>query len=52
MTIIYLTDSDEEAIVDFVKDLDGFYDNTHEKFKTRPGRTAYRKDSKAATSSQ
>ena len=35
MTNIYLTDLDEEAIVDFVKDHDKIYEKTHEKFKDK-----------------
>ena len=33
MTNIYLMDSDEEAIEDFVKDHEELYDNTNEHFK-------------------
>ena len=32
---IFLTDSDEEAIVDFVKDHEELYNKTHEKFKDK-----------------
>ena len=35
MTNIYLTNSDEEAIVDFVKDKEEFYDKTNEHFKDK-----------------
>ena len=35
MTNIYLTDSDEEAIVDFVKDHKEFYDKINEHFKDK-----------------
>ena len=35
MTNIYLTDSDEEAIVDFVTDHDELYDKTNEHFKEK-----------------
>ena len=35
MTNIYLTDSDEEAIVDFVKDHVDLYDKTNEHFKDK-----------------
>ena len=33
MTNIYLSDSDDEAIVDFVKDQEELYDKTNEHFK-------------------
>ena len=32
---MYLTDSDEEGIVDFVKDHEELYDKTHQKFKDK-----------------
>ena len=35
MTNIYLTDSDEEAIVDLVKDHEELYDKTNEHFKDK-----------------
>ena len=35
MTSIYLTDSDEEAIVDFVKDHEELYDKTNDHFKDK-----------------
>ena len=35
MTNIYHTDSDEEAIVDFVKDNEELYDKTNEYFKDK-----------------
>ena len=35
MTNIYLTDSDEETIVDFVKDHEELYDKTYERFKDK-----------------
>ena len=35
MTNIYLTDSDEEVIVDFVKDHEELYDKTNEHFKDK-----------------
>ena len=35
MTSIYLTDSDEEAIVDFVKDHQELYDMTNKHFKDK-----------------
>ena len=35
MTNIYLPDSDEEAIVDFVKDNEELYDKTSEHFKDK-----------------
>ena len=35
MTNIYLTDSDEDAIVDFVKDHEELYDKTSEHFKDK-----------------
>ena len=35
MTNIYLTDSDEEAIVDLVKEHDELYDKTNEHFKDK-----------------
>ena len=35
MTNIYVTDSDEEAIVDFVKDHEELYDKTSEHFKDK-----------------
>ena len=35
MTNIYLTDSDKEAIVDFVKDHKELYDKTNEHFKDK-----------------
>ena len=35
MRNIYLTDSDEAAIVDFVEDHEELYDKTHEKFKEK-----------------
>ena len=35
MTNIYLTDSDDEAIVDFVKDHEELYDKTNEHFKDK-----------------
>ena len=31
----YLTDSDKDGIVDFVKDHEELYDKTHEKFKDK-----------------
>ena len=39
MTNIYLTDSDQEAIMDFVKDQEELYDKTNEHFmdKARKG---------------
>ena len=51
MTNIYLTDSDEEAFVDFVKNHEELYDKTNEQFKDK-ARTACGKDLQAATSSQ
>ena len=47
MTNIYKTDTDEEAIVDFVKDNEELYDKTHEKFNDK-----VRKDLPAAAISQ
>ena len=35
MMNIYLTDSHEEAMVDFVKDHENLYDKTHEKFQDK-----------------
>ena len=35
MTNIYLTDSNEEAIVDFVKDHEELYDKTNEHFQDK-----------------
>ena len=35
MTNIYLTDSDEDVIVDFVKDHKEFYNKTNEHFKDK-----------------
>ena len=35
MTNIYFTDSDEEAIVDFVKDHKELYDKTNDHFKDK-----------------
>ena len=35
VTNIYLTDSDEEAIMDFVKDHEELYNNTNEHFKDK-----------------
>ena len=35
MTNIYLTDSEEEAIVDFVKDHEELCNKTHKKFKDK-----------------
>ena len=35
MTNIYLTDSDEEAIVDFVKDHEQLYNKTNDHFKDK-----------------
>ena len=35
MTNIYLTDSDKEAIVDFVKEHEKLYDKTSEYFKDK-----------------
>ena len=35
MTNIYLTDSDEKATVDFVKDHEELYDKTNEHFKDK-----------------
>ena len=35
MMSIFLSDSDEEAIVDFVKQHEELYDTTHEKFKDK-----------------
>ena len=35
MTNIYLTDSDEEAIVDFVKDHEELYDKANKHFKEK-----------------
>ena len=43
---IYSTDSDEEAIVDFVKDHEELYDT----LRTRPGRNACGRGSPTATS--
>ena len=40
VTNIYLTDSDEEAIVDFVKDREEHYDRPMSTLGTRPGRIA------------
>ena len=34
----YSNDTYEEAIVDFVKDHEEFYNKTNEHFRTRPGR--------------
>ena len=39
----YLTDSDEEAIVDFVEDHEALYDKTNEHFRTRSGRNSFGK---------
>ena len=38
MTNIYVTDSDEEAIVNFVKDHEELYDKTSEQFKDKAGK--------------
>ena len=38
--IIYLTDSDEEAIVDFVEDQEELYNKTNEHFREMPRRIA------------
>ena len=40
MTYIYLTDLDEEAIVNFVKEKKEVYDKINKHFKSRPGRNA------------
>ena len=37
MTNLYLTDSDEEATVDFVKGQEELYDKTSEHFKDKEG---------------
>ena len=37
MTNIYLMDSDEEAIVDFVKDHEELYDKNNEQFNDKEG---------------
>ena len=44
MTKIYLTDSDAEAIVDFVKDDEEFY-KTNKQLRIKPGRNACRRGS-------
>ena len=44
MTNIYLTDSDKEAIVDFVKDHEEFYDKTSEQFKDKVRKEALWKE--------
>ena len=38
MKSIFLSDSDEEAIVDFVKQHEKLYDKTHRKFKESRGK--------------
>ena len=38
MKSIFLSDSDKEAIVDFVKQHEELYDNTHMKFKDKQGK--------------
>ena len=38
MTNIYLTDSHEEAVVDFVKDHEDLYDKAMNTLRTRPGK--------------
>ena len=50
MTTIYLTDSDEEAIVDFVKDHEELYNKTNEHFKIRPGTNTFGRGFPTATS--
>ena len=52
MLNIYLTDADQEAIVDFVEDHQELYNKTSEHFRTRPGRIAYGKSLQAAASCQ
>ena len=47
MKNIYLTDSDKEAIIDFVKVREELYDKTMRSSRTRPGR-----DLQAVTTSQ
>ena len=49
---IYLTDSDEETVVDSVKDHKELYDKPTRSSRTTPGRIACEKDSQTAASSQ
>ena len=42
MINIHLTVSDEEAIVDFVKNHEELYDKTHKKFKDKDGKDCRR----------
>ena len=44
MTRIYLTDSDGEAIADFVKDQDELYDKTSEHFKDKASKESPREE--------
>ena len=50
MTNIYLTDSEEEAIVNFGKDHEELYARPTNTLLTRPGRNAFRRGSPTVTS--
>ena len=52
MTNIYLTDSDEEAIGDFVKDHEDLTTKPMRKLRTKPERIACWKESQVATTSR
>ena len=49
---IYLTDTDEKTIVDFVNDHKGLYNKPVGNSRTRPGRVACGKDWQTAANSQ